>query len=95
MIIYSFSLPLKEARRLGYIASNPADSILKSCGSKNERGILSLDEVKRLREELEREKDNLFPSLYYGILLGLITGMRISEIRALNASDIMPSDIEG
>lgn len=95
IIIYSFSLPLKEARRLGYIASNPADSILKSCGSKNERGILSLDEVKRLREELEREKDNLFPSLYYGILLGLITGMRISEIRALNASYIMPSDIEG
>lgn len=47
VIIYSFSLPLKEAKRLGYISSNPADSILKSCGTKSERGILSLEEVKK------------------------------------------------
>ena len=59
VIIYSFSLPLKEARRLGYISSNPADSILKSCGTKSERGILSLEEVKKLREELEKEKSRI------------------------------------
>ena len=32
VIIYSFSIPLKEATRLGLISQNPADKLLKSSG---------------------------------------------------------------
>ncbi len=95
VIIYSVSLPLKEAVRLGIIESNPADKILRVTGGEKERGVLTKEEIFALRSLLERKKDELFPSFYYGILLGLCTGMRISEIRALNADDIVESTIEG
>ncbi len=95
VIIYSVSLPLKEAVRLGIIESNPVDKILRVTGGEKERGVLTKEEIFALRALLERKKDELFPSFYYGILLGLCTGMRISEIRALNADDIVESTIEG
>lgn len=95
VIIYSVSLPLKEAVRLGIIESNPADKILRVTGGEKERGVLTREEIFALRSLLERKKGELFPSFYYGILLGLCTGMRISEIRALNADDIVESTIEG
>lgn len=95
VIIYSFSLPLKEAVRLGYLESNPASYLLKSKFREKERGVLTIGEVRRLREELEKRRAMIHPSFYYGILLGLITGMRISEIRALNVSDIAKCDVKG
>ncbi len=95
VIIYSFSLPLKEAARLNIIQANPADKLLKATGGEKARGVLSKCEVKALREKLEEKRGTLFPSFYYGVLLGMITGMRISEIRALSVDDIVPGGKEG
>ena len=95
IIIYSFSLPLKEAVRLGIIPSNPADRILHVSREEKARGALTREEVTALRKVLEEKKDELFPSVYYGILLGMVSGMRISEIRALTTDDIVPSSVEG
>ena len=95
IIITSFSSPLKEAVRLGKIASNPADRILKTQRIEKVRGVLSKEEVSALRSALEKHRSEFLPSVYYGILLGLCTGMRISEIRALRTEDIVPSSIEG
>ncbi len=95
VIIYSFSLPLKEAVRLSIIDGNPAEKLLRATGGEKERGVLTREEVAALREKLEEKKDVLFPSFYFGMLLGIITGMRISEIRALHSDDIVPSSIDG
>ncbi len=95
VIIYSFSLPLKEAARLNIIQSNPAEKLLRATGGEKERGVLTKEEVTALRCKLDEKKDSLFPSFYYGILLGIITGMRISEIRALHTDDITPSSASG
>ncbi len=95
IIIYSFSLPLKEAMRLGYIALNPAERLLKVSRSEKSRGAFTKDEVKKLRVELENERNTLPSSVYYGILLALVTGMRMSEIRALNVLDIVSSSLPG
>ena len=95
IIITSFSSPLKEAVRLGKIASNPADRILKTQRIERVRGVLSKEEVAALRSALEEHRSEFLPSVYYGILLGLCTGMRISEIRALRTEDIVPSSVEG
>ena len=95
IIITSFSSPLKEAVRLGKIASNPADRILKTQRIERVRGVLSKEEVAALRSALEEHRSEFLPSVYYGILLGLCTGMRISEIRALRTDDIDQSSVEG
>ena len=95
VIIYSFSLPLKEAARLNIIQSNPAEKLLRATGGEKERGVLTKEEVTALRCKLDEKKDSLFPSFYYGILLGIITGMRISEIRALHTDDITSSSASG
>ncbi len=92
VIIYSFSLPLKEAVRLNIIKENPMDNILKASGGDKERGVLTKEEVIALRNKLEEKKDSLFPSFYYGVLLAIITGMRISEIRAIRTEDVVPTD---
>lgn len=95
IIITTFSSPLKEAVRLGKIASNPADRILKTQRNEKVRGVLSREEVAALRSALEEHRSGFLPSVYYGILLGLCTGMRISEIRALRTEDIVPSSVAG
>ncbi len=92
IIISSFSIPLKEAVRLGKIASNPAERILRTQRNEKVRGVLTKDEVFALRKALEEHRSDFLPSVYYGILLALCTGMRISEIRALGKDDITESD---
>ncbi len=92
IIISSFSIPLKEAVRLGKIASNPAERILRTQRNEKVRGVLTKDEVFALRKALEEHRSDFLPSVYYGILLALCTGMRISEIRALGKDDITDSD---
>ncbi len=77
--------------RLNIIEENPTDKILKTSQSDKERGVLTREEVIALRNKLEEKKNTLFPSFYYGILLGIITGMRISEISSLCTDDIVPS----
>ena len=79
IIIYSFSIPLKEAARLGYIATNPADKLLSSSPRDRERGVFTEEEMKRIVEILEDSGNSIFSSCRLGILLALSTGMRISE----------------
>lgn len=95
IIISSFSIPLKEAVRLGKIASNPAERILRTERNEKVRGVLTKDEVVLLRKTLEEHRSDFLPSVYYGILLALCTGMRISEIRALCKDDIAACSVSG
>ncbi len=95
IIILSFSIPLKEAVRLGKIPSNPAERLLHTKRNDKVRGVLTKDEVVLLRKALDEHRPDLLPSVYYGILLALCTGMRISEIRALSKDDIVESAIPG
>ncbi len=95
IIISSFSIPLKEAVRLGKIVSNPAERILRTERNEKVRGVLTKDEVVLLRKALEEHRSDFLPSVYYGILLALCTGMRISEIRALGKDDIVDCSVSG
>ena len=95
IIIYSFSIPLKEAARLGLIAQNPADKLLKSSGDEKDRGILSKEELEKIVRYLEENKEKFFSSYRLGILLAASTGMRLSEVRAVNISDFVQCDVKG
>ena len=95
IIIYSFSIPLKEAARLGIISRNPADKLLSSSHSDEERGVLTKEEMVKIVKLLRDEEDSIFPSYRLGILLAVSTGMRLSEVRAVNVSDIEESEVKG
>lgn len=95
LIALSFSLPLKEAYREGLIKDNPASRLMKIVRDEKERGCFTKEECQRILEELEKEKEELFSSYYYAILLALVTGMRSGEIRALHEEDLEESPIEG
>lgn len=95
VIIYSFSIPLKEATRLGLIAQNPADKLLKSSSDEKDRGVLTKEELDRIVEYLEKNKETVFSSYRLGILLAASTGMRLSEVRAINVSDFVKCDVKG
>lgn len=94
IIHYSFSLPLKEAERLGLIPSNPAERLLSASASKGKRGVLTEEEIRRLVIHL-KVHSSLDVSLRLAILLALSTGMRLSEVRAVNVSDFSNSEVEG
>lgn len=95
IIIYSFSIPLKEAARLGLISQNPADKLLKSSGDEKDRGVLEKEEIGKIVTYLEENKSSIFPSYRLGILLAASTGMRLSEVRAVNVSDFVECEVEG
>ena len=95
VISYSFLLPLKEAERTSLISSNPAKRMMKIVRLEKKRGCLTSGEMNRLCKELFSRKDEMFPSYYLAILLGIITGMRSGEIRALNIDDLIPSSLSG
>ena len=95
IIAYSFLLPLKEAERVGLIEKNPAKRMMKISRVETIRGCLTHEELARLCKALEEHKCDIFPSYYLAILLGIVTGMRSGEIRALNVSDLVPSGLDG
>ena len=95
VIIYSFSIPLKEATRLGLISQNPADKLLKSSGDERDRGVLSKEELDKIVAYLQSNRDTIFSSYRLGILLAASTGMRLSEVRAVNVSDFVECDVKG
>lgn len=95
VISYSFLLPLKEAERTGLIPSNPAKRMMKITRTERTRGCLSSKEMNALCNILSKQKNEMFPSYYLAILLGIITGMRSGEIRALRISDLAQSSQEG
>ena len=87
MITLSFSIPLKEAVRLGYIAKNPADKLMKIKRSEKERGVFDDKEIHAILKAIKEGKVNM--NIAKCILLSLSTGMRSGEIRALRCSDIL------
>lgn len=91
ILISSFTLPLKEAKREGLIDTNPCDNLLKVSREQDRRGVLTKIEVEKLIKKLKEMKNQIFPSYYYGITLALITGMRSAEIRSLRVDDILDS----
>lgn len=95
IIIYSFSIPLKEAYRIGLISSNPSSKLLIAKDEAKERGTLTLDEVIKLRRALEIHKDSIGKTQYLAILLSLVTGMRIAEVRALRRENIESCSVKG
>ena len=95
VIIYSFSIPLKEAYRLGLILHNPADKLLTSSGNEKDRGVLTKEELGRIVRYLNDHKNDIFPSYRLGILLAASTGMRLSEIRAVNTADFVECEVNG
>lgn len=95
LISISFRQPLKEAERVGLISSDPSRRMMRIERTERPRGCLTEDECRRLCALMENRKESIFPSYYLAIKLGLCTGMRSGEIRALNVSDIMDSAIPG
>lgn len=81
---------LEEACKQEYLTENPAQFIKPVGGVSAERGVLSLDEVRAL----------LNPSIWtdqrcYAItLLTLATGLRMSEVRGLQVSQVHPDYIQ-
>lgn len=95
IIAYSFLLPLKGAERTGLIYSNPAKRMMKITRTEKQRGCLSSRETKELCKVLALKKKEMNHSYYLAILLAITTGMRSGEIRALNAIDLVSSEING
>ena len=81
---------LEEACRQEYITVNPAQFVKPVGGGSKERGVLSLDEVRVLLNP------RIWPEYkFYAItLLTLATGLRISEVRGLQVSQIHPDHIQ-
>ncbi len=81
-IYQAVTVPLSEAKRLGKIAINPANSVRKLAEKKPERKILTPDEVRKF---FSVPPDDL---RLYGInLLAATTGMRLGECRGLQTKD--------
>ncbi|MDX9985325.1 tyrosine-type recombinase/integrase [Sphaerochaeta sp.] len=81
---------LEEACRQEYITMNPAQFVKPVGGGAKERGVLSLDEVRALLNP------RIWPEYkFYAItLLTLATGLRISEVRGLQVSQVHPDYIQ-
>lgn len=95
LITLSFSLPLKEAYRKGYIADNPALKMMRIFREEKERGCFSYEECLSILDYLKKHREELFPSYYLAITLAMVTGMRSGEVRALNVRDIERSRYDG
>ena len=57
--------------------------------------MLSKEELDKLVEYLRNNRDTIFSSYRLGILLAASTGMRLSEVRAVNVSDFVECDVKG
>ena len=95
LITLSFSLPLKEAYRKGYIADNPALKMMRIVREEKERGCFSYEECLSILDYLKKHREELFPSYYLAITLAMVTGMRSGEVRALNIRDVEQSRYDG
>ena len=87
-------LILGEAVRTGIIDRNPCDSVIKYSSSKDEKGILTDEEVKRLFDE--ENIDNIWTSKMHFLFnyTAIMTGCRIGEILALTKDKICDGYIE-
>ncbi len=89
-VLVGIRVPLSEAFRLGYIKENVSAKIENLPLNSKERGILEDDEVVSLLRYLgENTKLETYERAKYLIFATAIyTGMRLSEIRALQKDDI-------
>lgn len=91
-ISLALSTPLNEAFRLGLINNDPSIKLTKIPNYViKKRDILSNQETNSLLKEIRKlfKDTEISASQYYAILLGLYSGMRLGEIRALNINDII------
>lgn len=95
LVIMSFSQPLKEALRQGYILKNPADNLMKVTRLDKSRGVLSYDECIAFCKKAKQMFDDnrICASYYYAMMLAISTGMRSGEIRALKTENIIDANI--
>ena len=89
-VLVGIRVPLSEAFRLGYINEDVSSRIENLPLNSKERGILEDDEVTSLLRYLdENTKPETYERAKYLIFATAIyTGMRLSEIRALQKADI-------
>ncbi len=83
---------LGEAQRRGIVLANPAEAIKPLSKAAKTRGILAVEEVKKL---LSPSTWSLYWSdwsLYIANLLSASTGMRMGEVQALRWCDFQPSE---
>jgi len=85
---------LGEAERLGLIERNPWDRVKGFKPSKHPKGILTLEEARKLLNPASIKtvwNDN---QVYYSAsLLAAVTGLRLGEVLALKRSDLLPDHI--
>jgi integrase len=83
LIMKVIKKPLKEAVRLGILPKNPADGIELLAADTHERGILTPEEIEKLFQlEWFDERSEI------ASILAAVSGMRISEIVALQIDDV-------
>ena len=81
---------LGEALRLGIISNNPVETIKPLSKAAKPRGILTIEEVKRLLGCIESPKYWPSVKVYMVNLIAASTGLRMGEIQALRWGDIGP-----
>lgn len=81
-VIRALKTPLKEAHRLGLIATNPAENIQELAERPKPKGIPTEEEIAGL---LALDLD---PRMKAVIMLGAICGLRLGEIQALTLDDV-------
>jgi integrase len=77
-ILQAIRVPFSEAERLGLITRNPTKSISNFSFQTMAKGILTTDEIKQLLSMQWEDK-----RCYAAFCLGLTTGIRMGEVRAL------------
>ena len=86
--LVTLRIMLAEAVRGGYIESNPCESIQPLKKDPKIRGILSLEEAKKLLFPGNYSKFWVNRVTYAGNFLSAITGLRLGEVIALQKDDI-------
>lgn len=88
-VLCSVRSPLKEAYRLGFISEDIASKIENITNTSRRYGCLTQKEARELLKYLDRQCDHVDYGrwLYLMVAIALCTGMRESEIRALQMSD--------
>lgn len=89
-VLLSISIPLREAHRLGMIPINPAARIESIARQTKEKGTFTLKEL----QEIGKKVQDLDKAYALAISLALSTGMRMGEVRALQAKDILQTGMK-
>lgn len=97
-VMQSLSIPLREAARIGMIASNPMLNVEPLSTRSRERGILTESELQTLMAYMKEgsEAGTFDTCAYLACVLSAYTGMRSGEIRAIKKENIrLVSDEHG